>query len=142
MSLTATEQKPRMPRSAMADLTRYGRYLIPAFLAFLFALFLWQIQKDRKRLEYEVIESAFFPRESGAGKYFVVRLLNQGNVSLEHIEFDIAFAREIIESSQFADPKLVTDVNRTPSNISGLIPLLNPDELVSVTITTLGENPA
>lgn len=118
------------------------QYIIPAILAFLFALLLWQIQKERLKLEYEVVQSAAFPREGGTGKYFVVRLHNQGNASLNHIEFEISFDSDVIESLRFDDPALVTGMTQTPSKLSGTIPLLNPDESVSVTVTTFGQTEA
>jgi hypothetical protein len=119
-----------------------AQYIVPAILAFLFAVLLWVIQKQRLKLEYEVVQSAAFPREGGTGKYFVVRFHNQGNASLNHTEFDIAFDSDVIESSRFANPALVTDLSHSPSRLSGVIPLLNPDESVSVTITTFGQTEA
>ncbi len=48
------------------------KYVIPAVLAFVVGLVLWQLQRQRVSLDYEVVTSEQFPRESGVGRYFVV----------------------------------------------------------------------
>jgi hypothetical protein len=117
-----------------------AQYIIPAALALLVGLLLWQIQKERLVLEYEVIESAPYPREAGTGKYFIVRIQNTGNAKLDNIQFRIALDSGTIESSRFAQPELVKDISHDSSALSGSVPLLNPGEIVSVTITTVGQN--
>jgi len=102
-------------------------------------MILWQVQKERLKLEYEVNASAPFPREAGTGKYFIVKIKNTGNAKLDHVEFLITFDSPVIESFRFAEPNLVTDVSAHNSVLSGSIPLMNPDESVSVTITTFGQ---
>ncbi|MDZ4732869.1 MAG: hypothetical protein SGJ16_04680 [Nitrospirota bacterium] len=114
------------------------KYIIPAALAFVFGLLLWQIQKDKLAIDYEVVESAVFPRESGNGKYYVVRIRNSGNKLVEKIDFTIAFEVGSVDSAAFSDPKLVTSLQKQPDLVSGIIPLLNPSETFSITITTVG----
>lgn len=114
------------------------QYIIPAVLAFVFALLLWQIQKDKLALDYEVVESAVFPRESGSGKYYVVRVRNSGNKLVEKIDFTLSFEAGSVDSVAFSDPTLLTSLQKQPNLVSGIIPLLNPAETFSITITTVG----
>jgi hypothetical protein len=114
------------------------KYIIPAVLAFVFGLLLWQIQKDELGIDYEIVESAVFPRESGNGKYYVVRIRNSGNKLVEKIDFTVAFEVGSVDSVAFSDPKLVTSLQKQPDLVSGIIPLLNPSETFSITITTVG----
>jgi hypothetical protein len=111
------------------------KYIIPAFLAFVFGLLLWQIQKDKILLDYEVVESAPFPRETGTGQYFVVRLRNAGSKEIRDIELSITFKSGSIESISFSEPRIVTDVTKSARELKGRIPLLNPGESVASTIT-------
>jgi hypothetical protein len=119
-----------------------AQYIIPALLTFLFAIFLWQIEKERRKLEYDVVQSAAFPREGGTGKYFIINLNNGGNTTLGQIQLEIAFDSNVIDSFRFADPTLITNLSHNMSMISGVIPLLNPDESASVTITTFSQTEA
>lgn len=120
----------------------HAQYVVPAALAFIFGLVAWQIESDHLGLEYEIVESAPFPREAGTGKYFIIRIQNVGNKPLDHTEFKIKFDAEAIESSRFGEPSLVTSVSQSASSVAGSIPLSNPDESVSVTITTFGQTEA
>lgn len=45
-------------------------YLIPAMLTFLVGVVLWAIKRQRKGLEYEIIESEPFPHGEKTGKYY------------------------------------------------------------------------
>jgi hypothetical protein len=62
-------------------------YLVPALLALVVGYLLWQIKKERRILLYEIVESDPFPIEKGVSKYFVIRLVNAGNVAVQDISF-------------------------------------------------------
>lgn len=121
-----------------SKLSKYGPVTIAAVLAFGFALILWQLEKDRLALEYEVTESAQFPRGTVIGKYFIVSLQNSGNKSVDHIALQVTFDSDVIESMQFSEPSMVSGISQSASDVSAQVPLLNPEESISVTITTSG----
>lgn len=112
------------------------KYVIPALLAFLTGLLLWQIQRERVALDYEVVASDPFPREEGTGQYFVVRLRNSGSKQIERIALAISLESGNIESVSFSNPDLIRDVAREPRVVRGFLPLLNPAETFSTTITS------
>lgn len=114
------------------------QYVIPALLAFAFAYILWLIQRKRIQLDYEIIMSEPFPRESGEGQYFIVRLRNSGNTVVEKTNLKILFSTGIIESQTYSNSELIQNISESGSEIKGLIPLLNPKEYFSTTITVQG----
>jgi len=114
------------------------QYVIPAVLAFAFGYILWQIQRKRVQLDYEIIKSESFPRENGEGQYFIVRLRNSGNTVVEKTNLKISFSTGTIESKTFSNSELIQNISESVSEISGLIPLLNPKEVFSTTITMQG----
>lgn len=111
------------------------QYVIPALLAFFFGYILWQIQRKRTQLDYEIITSEPFPREGGEGKYFIVRIRNSGNTAVENTNLKISFSAGNIESKTFSDHELIQNITESESEICGVIPLLNPKEIFSTTIT-------
>ena len=115
-------------------------YIIPAILALLVGYILWQIKRDRAALTYEMTESDNFPRESGIGKYFVIKLRNSGNKAIEKINLNIDFDSDVIETATFSDVSLLTDLDKTNAYIRSVLPLLNPREVFSITVTTLSKN--
>lgn len=117
-------------------LSRYGPVVVGAVLAFGFALALWQLERDHLALEYDVSESGQFPRGGVIGRYFIVSLQNSGNKPISQIALSIDFDADVVESMQFSEPSLVSGVSQRASEISANVPLLNPDESISVTITT------
>lgn len=115
------------------------QYIVPAILAFVVGFLLWHIQKEKIFLDYEVIESASFPREGGAtGQYFVIRLRNNGNKQINNTKLSINFPSGKIESATFSDNELIKSLSDTNESIRCDIPLLNPAEVLKVTITTIG----
>lgn len=115
------------------------KYLIPAILAFLFAVLLWQIQKDRIELTYSINDSELFPIDSTVAKFFVIDLENTGNKEIENIEVDIKFKDcQIlnISNSQLKNSKLTHDI----MSVQGNLPLLNPKEGIKIKCTTIGEH--
>jgi hypothetical protein len=119
------------------------QYLIPAILTaaftFLVGFLLWQMKKERMSLEYDWIESEEFPREKGVGRYFIFKLINSGNKPIQDTKLTIDFPVGVIETANFSDPKLCSDLVIEKSQLSGMIPLLNPKENLGVTITTIGD---
>jgi len=119
------------------------QYLLPAILtaslAFGVGFLLWQIKKDRISLEYDCTGSQIFPRESGFGRYFIIKFINSGNKSIENTKLTIIFSVGTIESVIFSDEKLINDVVIDGPQLSGSLPLLNPKEDLGVTITTIGK---
>lgn len=113
-------------------------YLVPALFAFIFAYLLWEIQRERVDFTYEVTESVPFPREQGLGQYFIIRLRNSGSKEVKDISFAITFRSGAIESTQTSSADLVTGVRQSPSEWSGTVPLLNPSETLSLTVTAKG----
>ncbi|MBU2515932.1 hypothetical protein KJ966_31830 [bacterium] len=115
------------------------QYLIPAFLALVVGIALWLIQRKRLALDYEIIESEEFRREDVQGKYFIVRLRNFGNSPVKEAGLEIRFPFGTIDSANFSDHSLVTDISKHQSTLCAVIPLLNPRETINVTITVLGD---
>jgi hypothetical protein len=119
------------------------QYLIPAILTailtFVVGFLLWQIKRERISLEYDCIGSEIFPRESGFGRYFIIKFINSGNKSIENTKLTIIFPAGTIESVNFSDQKLINDVVIDGPQLSGSLPLLNPKEDLGVTITTIGK---
>ena len=115
------------------------QYIVPAILAFVVGFLLWHIQKEKIFLDYEVIESASFPREGGAfGQYFVIRLRNNGNKQVNDTKLSVNFPSGTIESAIFSDNELIKNLSDTKESLGCDIPLLNPAEILKVTITTIG----
>jgi hypothetical protein len=121
----------------------YMKYVLPAALTLVVSLsvgiVLWELQRDRQEMTYELVESEAFPKEGGIGRYFIVRLENSGNTAVESIQLQVSFADGVIELAKFSSPDLVPQVRKDSSSITCTIPLLNPDEILSVTMTTSGE---
>ncbi len=65
------------------------KYIIPSLLAFLFAVLLWQIQKDRLELTYSINDSELFPVDSSVAKFFVIDIENSGNKEIENIDLEL-----------------------------------------------------
>jgi len=118
------------------------QYIIPSILSFfvtlLCGLILWKIRKGKLSLQYDLIESGIFPREVGEGKYFVIKLKNTGDKAIENISLEINFNTGEIETVRFFDSRLLTSVIQDSSKISAILPLLNPKEDLSITITAKG----
>lgn len=116
------------------------QYVIPAILSLAVVLagglLLWGIKKKRPRLDYEVIESEPFPREGGEARYFVIRLRNAGNTPLENIDLRVVFPALTVDLIRFSDDRLIEDVSQGQSELTGAVPLLNPGETFSLTVTT------
>lgn len=115
------------------------KHLIPAVLAFLFAFLLWQMQKDRVEMTYNVIDSDSFPLDSNFAKFFVIDLENSGNKEIENVMVKIDFGDCIIKKisySDFNDAKF----NQEISSILGNIKLFNPKEKIKIKCTVIGKN--
>ena len=113
------------------------KYLIPAIIAFLSAMLLWQIQKDTVELTYTVNDSELFPMDSTVAKFFVIDLENTGNKEVENVEVDIKFKNcQIlnISSSQLRGAMLTHE----EMSVQGVLPLLNPNEKIKIKCTTIG----
>jgi hypothetical protein len=85
-------------------------------------------------------ESDNFPRENGIGKYFVIKLRNSGNKAIENINLNIEFDSNVIETATFSDITLLKELDKTDAHIKSVLPLLNPKEVFSITVTTLSNN--
>jgi len=112
------------------------QYVIPAFLALIVGLILWLIKKDRTGMDYEVIASQVYPHESGKGKYFVINIRNTGNQPIKNSTIQIIFNSGSIEFVNFSDENLVSNPKQEVGSFSYQVPLLNPQEVLSMTITT------
>ena len=121
-----------------------SQYIIPALLSLVVTItggiILWFFKKKRLVLEYELIESECFPQKGKLGKYFVIKLLNSGNHPISDIDYSITFANPVIDSYKFSEPTIAKVTSETSTEIKSHISLLNPDEEVSLTITTIGHN--
>lgn len=115
------------------------KYLFPAILALLVGYILWQLRRERISLNYDVTESDSFPRDAGVGKYFIIKLRNSGNKAVQDIAINIDFGSDVIESFSFSDEQLVSDIKQTKSYLRSKLALLNPKEVLSITITALSK---
>jgi len=109
--------------------------MIPAALAFVVGLILWLIQRDRITLEYTISESEIFPKDGRKGKYFLLNLKNTGNKAIQNINYKAELNLGKIESLQFSKEELINIESQTVQKITGLIPLLNPNDELHSTIT-------
>jgi len=111
-------------------------YLIPAILAFLFALLLWLIKRDRFLMVYDLSESDIFPSNSRNGKYYILKVKNRGNKAIEDtsVKFQLTNC-EILKYSN-SEPRLIENESNTLKKYECKIPLLNPKEIIQFTITT------
>ena len=107
------------------------KYIIPATLAFIVGFILWILKRDKYSLEYEIIESGIFPRDSGNGKYFVIKLKNNGNKPVEGADLKVSFNSGQIESVNFSNSDLIENLGKENNEMNCKIPLLNPSELMS-----------
>ncbi len=96
---------------------------------------LWQLKKERISLNYYVTESDVFPRDTGVGKYFIIKLRNSGNKAIQNIALNIVFDSDVIETVSFSDEQLISDIEQSKANLKGNLALLNPKEVLSITIT-------
>lgn len=115
------------------------KYVIPAVLAFVSGLVLWQLQRPQVSLDYEVVTSEQFPRAAGVGRYFVVRVRNVGNREIRDIDFVVTLRSGAIETKQFSQPSLISQVSESQSELKGRLPLLNPSETFAMTLTGAGD---
>ena len=115
------------------------KYVIPPILAFFVGLGLWQIQRDRLAMDYELIESEPFPQDTGSGRYFILRLRNTGNRPITDISLEVRLAKSEFTHFLIAEPSLAKDIKNRLGVVTGTIPLLNPDERFAVTLTASGE---
>lgn len=113
-------------------------YVIPALLAFIFAIFLWQLQKDRIEMTYNINDSELFPMDSTSAKFFVIDLLNTGNKEIESIDLDIVFSNGSVHNFSHS-PLKEAKLKLNGLEITGSLPLLNPGEGVKIKCTIIGE---
>ena len=111
------------------------KYIIPAVLTFLFGFLLWQVERQKLALDYEVVTSEQFPRQGGVGRYFIVRLRNTGNKEIRDIDLILALKTGSIEERRFSQPNLISQITESPSQFEGHLPLMNPGEVFAVTVT-------
>jgi hypothetical protein len=112
---------------------------LPAIFALLVGYILWQLRRERISLNYDVTESESFPRDAGVGKYFIIKLRNSGNKAIQDIAINIDFDSDVIETISFSDKQLVSDIEQTKSYLRSNLALLNPKEVLRITITALSK---
>lgn len=121
-------------------MTQIIQYILPAIFTLLIApiitgLILYLIKKERLSLQYDLIESELFPLKDGKGKYFVIKLKNLGNKAIEKGSLEISFDAGEIETFTVSEERLISDIQQAPSQVKASLPLLNPKENLSITIT-------
>ncbi len=94
------------------------------------------LQKKRIGMDYEVIASQVYPHESGKGKYFIINIRNTGNQPIKKSTIQIIFNSGSIEFVNFSDEQLISNLKQEKSFFNYQVPLLNPKEVLSMTITT------
>ena len=114
------------------------KYFIPAILAFLFGVLLWQLQKDKIELTYNINDSELFPMDSTLAKFYVIDLLNTGNKEIENIDIDIRFSHCNVHNFSHSNLK-GAHLKLNGLEITGNLPLLNPKERVKIKCTLIGE---
>lgn len=110
-------------------------YIVPAIFAFLVGLVLWFIKRERYSLYYEVVSSEVFPKDSGYGKYFVIKLANNGNKAIENAALKFSFNTGTVDSFSFSNADLISDIEQDENSIKANLQLINPKEILSTTIT-------
>ncbi len=95
----------------------------------------WYIWKRREklRLSYSVTESELFPFKDGQGKYYAVKLSNNGKKLIKSISTDIYLSHAEID--QVTSHDLIKDLQIEKDQIKFSLETLNPDEDVSFIIT-------
>lgn len=115
------------------------QYIIPAVLTFIFGVLLWQIQRDKTELTYNINDSELFPLDSAVAKFYVFNLKNTGNKEIENIDMDIEFSNSIIQNYNTSDLQN-TKFAQENSKIFGRIMLLNPNEELKIKCTVIGDS--
>lgn len=115
-------------------------YIIPAILAFLFALLLWLIKRDKYLMVYDLTESDIFPSNLRNGKYFIIKVKNIGNKAIEDTFLKFQLSNGEIQKFSNSEPQLVENETKTQNEYVCKIPLLNPKEIIQFTITTESDN--
>lgn len=115
-------------------------YLIPAILTLIVSIIggvvLWLIKRERALLEYEITSSDVFPTKDGVGKYFIIKLTNAGNKHIENISYSIELPYGKISSIAISRPELISDTEQGEVSFKTKLPLMNPREYFSLTMTT------
>jgi hypothetical protein len=117
------------------------KYIIPAILSLVVGMTLLYIQRDVVSLVYEVVESTSFPYEDSEGRFFVITVQNDGTKPIQDTNIEIVFQSGSIVTSRFSPDKLISNVKQDSQSIKGIMPLLNPGEKISTTVTTKNRGP-
>src|SRR6266404_6402752 len=95
-------------------------YIIPGLVTFaagfLSGLILWLIKRDRVALDYEMESSEPFPRDTGVGRFFSIKISNSGNRPVQAIDFSISFQSGQIDSTKLSNSKLVNNMKQKKSD--------------------------
>lgn len=110
-------------------------YFITAFFTVFTGVILWLIKRDRVSLLYDVSESDIFTVNGGLCKYFIIKIINNGNKHLENINLSICFNTDKIESVSTSNSEILVETVQDDKSFKTIISLLNPKECFSLTLT-------
>src|SRR5260221_5675294 len=94
----------------------------------------WRLTRTKRSLQYALTESDLFPTDKGHGKYYAIKLLNDGNKEIKNITADIMISDAKINN--VTQHIFINDLQKTENRIKFNVNLLNQKEELSFVITT------
>lgn len=108
--------------------------LIGAGLSLLVSLIAWLIQREKFKLSYTLTESGLFPTDTGTGKYYTIKVINNGNRLINGIEASISITDATVK--RITDHTFIKNLVTTANQIDFRVDHLNAKEEFSFVITT------
>lgn len=96
----------------------------------------WQTWRKREKLllSYTITESDFFPFHNGQGKYYAIKISNNGGKEIKNITTSIDISDSEID--QVTKHELINDLKKEVTQIKFRIDTLNPNEDIDFVITS------
>lgn len=96
----------------------------------------WLIWRKREKLflTYSITESNFFPFHGKEGKYFAIKISNNGGKIIKNIKVNFSITDAKIDS--YTNHELISHINQNEKTLKFNIESLNPKENVELIITS------
>ncbi|HXU26972.1 MAG TPA: hypothetical protein VN698_07060 [Bacteroidia bacterium] len=106
-------------------------------ILFLFTIwYSWHIWRRREKLilSYTVTESDLFPIHNAQGKYYAIKISNNGGKLIKNITADITISDAEID--KITNHDLITNLEKKDAQVKFSVELLNPKEDIDFVITS------
>src|SRR6266566_1762455 len=111
------------------------KVLIGILVPIISGLFLWLIKRVKVSLSYTIAESGLFPIDGGQGKFYNIKIKNDGNKRINDINGIISFSTGKIKDLQVH--KYIKDSKKiSESQMTFEVDYLNPKDEIDCVITT------